>query len=388
MAEGEQCEKLEDVLYTSELWKPFGTVVIADGARFGEAWSTARVGKLADTLVASEAWDGFALSVLTDTLTIGEQWTPVGQPSATLRDTLHATDAWRIARSDTLADTLAMGEAWDTGRVERLADTLVPGEAWTPVRDAHVSLADTLQVGERWTGFRSMALTDAATLSDGMTSERAATLADVLVLDEAWSVAAQPTGWLRDAARFAERWTPLREPSAWLADEACLVEAWKPQGIGGNAAWTANTDTWGMSRYEDWPITSLAVVAGVLYGTAPDGLYRLDADDDAGAPIPAEFTTDLSDQGGEQPRHTRMVYAGAVTDGRLRAAVHHVTGRVAGTVHYEFEPRPADDFSPQRVKLGRGIKSRYLAFTIGNVLGSDFNIDSLSLIADATARRV
>ena len=43
------------------------------------------------------------------------------------------------------------------------------------------------------------------------------------------------------------------------------------------SAWTANVDTWAMSRYQDYGFSELVVINGVLYGVAEDGVYRLDA---------------------------------------------------------------------------------------------------------------
>ena len=39
-------------------------------------------------------------------------------------------------------------------------------------------------------------------------------------------------------------------------------------------AWTANVDTWAMSRYQDYGFSELAVIDGVLYGVGEDAAYR------------------------------------------------------------------------------------------------------------------
>ena len=58
-------------------------------------------------------------------------------------------------------------------------------------------------------------------------------------------------------------------------------------------AWTANVDTWAMSRYQDYGFSELVVIDGVLYGVGADGLYRLDAN----SFVDAKLTTGQLDLG-------------------------------------------------------------------------------------------
>lgn len=383
----DQCYKMVDMLFVGEAWKPAGSARFADAARFRERWRIERSIRWSDELRAADSWHGFSAVMQVDVLHVNEAWMLVGAPTVRMTDAARFGERWRAQRTVVLSDSAQVHDRWMLSRSVKMTDARRATERWVPVQTPTVRMADAARVGERWSSWRMEHWADTARWGERFFAVRSMRMADTARVGERWSARAEPIAVMRDRMRVAERWRPVREPMARWSDELFAEERYLPGGRRAQG-WTANTDTWAMSRYEDWPIHSLVAIDGVLYGAASDGLYRLDADDDAGAPIDAHFTTALTDQGGETPRHTRAVYAGATTPGQLRATVYHVTDRIPARVTYTFERRPADEFAPQRVKLGRGIKSRYLQFTIGNVAGADFLVDTLSLMADATSRRV
>ena len=213
---------------------------------------------------------------------------------------------------------------------------------------------------------------------------------------------------MADAVTVADTFTPVGHPSIRIADEVFVGDRFRlpaevvagdghiARRVGTATAWTANTDTWGGSRYTNFEFNSLAVVDGVLMGANDAGLWRLDAQDDDGEPILAHVQTDMQDYGAEQVKSAPLVYAGAATDGAMQLTVDAVIKGTPSFYTYTFEPRHADDFAPTRCKVGRGVRSRYLQFTVGNhdgddkslKVGADFTIDQLSVLAEAGSRRV
>lgn len=381
------CIKMVDALFTSEIYLPVGAAKITEPGRLSERWKTQRAADLADSGQLAESWYHRTGDAWADALVVGEKWSPRAAPVAWLHEAARVADTWRPRQPTAWADTGQLAERWEGMRRAMLRDSMTAAEQWTPVRAMAVTLADRLHAGEAWSHRRTDRWDDAARWGERWHGARQATLADSLRAGDTWGAQGRPIVVLRDQARLGERWTTQLQPLAKLADEVFVDERWLFADPATDA-WTANTDTWGTSRYEDWPVNSLAEVDGVLYGATDAGLVRLDADDDAGAAIAARLTTGLHDLAGEANIHPRTLYAGATVDGQLQATVYHVTGRTPAEHTYTFEARPAADFAPQRVRLGRGIKSRYMQFTIANVAGADFTIDTLSLLGDPTTRRV
>jgi hypothetical protein len=55
---------------------------------------------------------------------------------------------------------------------------------------------------------------------------------------------------------------------------------------------------------------------------------------------------------------------------------------------YELREKPADEVRESRIKLGKGVKSRYWQFELVNVDGGEFEVDQLHLMPVMLSRRV
>jgi len=140
-----------------------------------------------------------------------------------------------------------------------------------------------------------------------------------------------------------------------------------------------NTRINAASQYDGFDFNSYAVFNGVLLGANEDGIFSLfDARTDAGAHIAAYFDTAKVDWGSQYVKNFLKAYIGFEADGDLSLNV------------------TADDGSPgtrtlsnrlvfnqqhgNRVDLDRSVRGRYFQLRIENVNGSDFSIDSISLL--------
>lgn len=160
----------------------------------------------------------------------------------------------------------------------------------------------------------------------------------------------------------------------------------------GGVAYTArtmNAVTKGVTEYANYPFNSFAQLNGQLYGALDDGLYLLDGADDAGTDISAYARTALSRIAQGRQAQVDTAYLGYSSDGsmQLKTIVTEPTGAKTSRV-YELNMQNAAATRSGRIKLGRGVKSAYWAFEIGNVLGSDFTIDIVELHVLALSRRI
>ena len=151
-------------------------------------------------------------------------------------------------------------------------------------------------------------------------------------------------------------------------------------------AWTANVDTWAMSRYQDYSFSELVVIDGVLYGVADDGVYRLDAN----TFVDAKLTTGQLDLGQGSLVHPLGAYLEYELSGNTRKFEIDVSTTQSGTKQtytYNLPTEPSNYLTNGRVLFGRGLRGRHFSFEIkiGGLYGyiNDFSID----IA-ATKRRV
>ncbi|WP_296280895.1 hypothetical protein [uncultured Acinetobacter sp.] len=151
-------------------------------------------------------------------------------------------------------------------------------------------------------------------------------------------------------------------------------------------AWTANVDTWAMSRYQDYGFSELAVINGVLYGVAEDGVYQLDAKE----LIEAKLVTGQLDLGQGQLVHPLAAYLEYELSGNSRKLEIGVSTTQSGSkqIYYYLLPtEKADYLTNGRVLFGRGLRGRHFAFEI-KISGEHGYINDLYIDITATKRRV
>jgi len=396
----EQCLMVEDSLFHSELWMPVREATLSDAGALLEDWRIGRALRVGDAGVLSEAFDGSRSLRVSDALRANEAWVIVGHATAAVIEVGRFRDRLSAQRGLTLFDVGSLADAVSGSAAGSIRDLLRASESYLPVGRGSLIASDRGACHERYVTARTGLALDAGTFGEAFTARRGYVMREGGHFTDALISASQAIIFVREAVRAGEQYAGIGKPVATVTDEAWFEERYRlPAGngvadghtarrVGAATGWTANTDTWGMSRYTDWTFNALAVIDGVLHGTNEQGLHRLDGDDDSGRPVQAHITTDREALTGEMTAGVRMLYAGAVTDGRLQATVDVAPKGHPVFYTYAFEPRDADDLAPQRAKLGRGLKSRYWQVTVGNMAGAHFLIDTVSALDRAGQRRV
>lgn len=396
----EQCLMVEDSLFHSELWMPVREAALSDAGALLEDWRTGRAVLIGDAGVLSEAFEGSRSLRVSEVLRASEAWMIVGHAMAAVIEVGRFRDRLSVQRGLTVLDAGSLADAVSGSAAGSIRDLLRASESYLPVSRGSLVASDRGTCHERYVAVRTGFASDAGVLGEAFTARRGYVVQEGGHFADALTSASQAIIFVREAARVGEQYAGTGKPVATVTDEAWFEERYQlPAGngvadghtarrVGAATAWTANADTWGMSRYTDWTFNALAVVDGVLHGTNEQGLHRLDGDDDSGRPVQAHITTDREALTGEMTAGVRMLYAGAVTNGRLQATVDAAPKGQPVFYTYAFEPRDAEDLAPQRAKLGRGLKSRYWQVTVGNMAGAHFLIDTLSALDRAGQRRV
>lgn len=85
-----------------------------------------------------------------------------------------------------------------------------------------------------------------------------------------------------------------------------------------------------VSQYTGLPFTSFLHIGGKAYGTTPDGLYLIEGADDAGAAIPFQADTPMTDLGSTQYKRARTVTVSGADVENVNAAIIYDTGAEPG----------------------------------------------------------
>lgn len=154
-------------------------------------------------------------------------------------------------------------------------------------------------------------------------------------------------------------------------------------------AWSLNTGSKHLSRYEQFPVNSFGVIDGRLYGALDDGIYLLEGADDDGEPVNARVRFALTSMGTGKQKRVSTAYLGYTATNDLLLKVIHTDEYDAKQAYvYRLNAAPATEVTNGRVTLAKGVSSAYFAFELENVDGAEFRVDELSVIPMALERRV
>lgn len=147
--------------------------------------------------------------------------------------------------------------------------------------------------------------------------------------------------------------------------------------------WVVNLDTNAASQYDGYAFNSFFTRDGRHYGVAEDGIYLLEGDDDAGAPIQALAELGLSNFGTSRAKLVPSLYLGVASTGAM------VVKAVAdGQAYYYTARSSSTDLKNHRVDTGRGLKGVNWSFTVLNQNGGDFDLASIEFVPLETKRRI
>lgn len=145
-----------------------------------------------------------------------------------------------------------------------------------------------------------------------------------------------------------------------------------------------NTTTKGISEYTNYNFNSMS---GNLAASS-DGIHMLTDSDDNGTSIEAALKTGFLDFGKGFHSQVPYAYLGIAKDGAMIIkAVTDYNGERKER-WYRTSDRVITEPDTLKVKLGKGIKSRYWQFEIANIDGSSFDLSTFEPIPLILKRRI
>ncbi len=256
-------------------------------------------------------------------------------------------------------------------------------------RHAYTLVLDAARISDSTGQAASVLVEDAATVSDQATGAlhgRVLLVDGVSLADEVVDAHQAVQALLVDGASIAALVLDHLAARDLVSDAVVIEDITVGGDQDGGQAWTANVDSWAMSRYAPYTFRSLAVIDGRLYGIAEDGVYALDGDSQ---PVAGRIATGKLDigQGALVHPHSAYLEYALDADGTVAMDVTTTQSGSAATYSYPLESEPADELTNGRFKFGRGLRGRHFTFTL-RLTGRHGYINDLSVESAPTNRRV
>jgi hypothetical protein len=330
------------------------------------------------------------IATITETLTVedSEAGAEVGQY---LESTFAVSDSSGFTRELLVTGALTVTEVVTPYLVLEITETLTATEVLTGDRTSELTVSSTFNTADVVV-FAGLVLeiNEAANVTDSATPWRTiveSATSSFTIEDTFAATQKIETATITETATWddSQTWNGSVYNATLTSTISVLDTIWAADL---NAlAWVMNTETGGLSNYDNFGYDSIAEHNGKLYATSPNGIYEIDGETDDGRAIDAELQTGFLDFDRDEKKRLSDIYV-SYTGGALECTLEPYT--VAnGTVYtYEMEEREADAPRNNRIKVGKGVASRYWRFTFNNVSGADFQIHDVAVEAGISKRRL
>lgn len=262
-------------------------------------------------------------------------------------------------------------------------------DAYTPKTYAYKTVAEAVALASRFglgmtkNVSESMAATNAFTYTPTITK---------LVSESVGLASSYPSAYVSRAAQavresvgVANSYTQKATVKVAVSESVSVAEMFwfRDQG---QLGWQMNTETTALSWNTNFMFDSIAQYGNTVLAVAPDGVYILDGNTDAGVNIASTLKTGFMDFDDRKVKRLGGVFFG-LRGSALRLAVEPFGAAAAS----EYDMPAFTTLSPgsNRITPGKGLASRYWRMTFKNVDGGDFDIDNIELdVASSTQRRL
>ena len=151
---------------------------------------------------------------------------------------------------------------------------------------------------------------------------------------------------------------------------------------GTTTTWVVNTRTNAVTEYGNYDFRSFASMGNRYIAAGPEGLYELDGDTDDGAAIISRMMGGYLQLNEKKMFGIKGAYVAIRGGGRFYLRLISGDGR-----EYTYELRAQPNMMTTKVKVGKGIRTTYMAFELITE-GQDFDLDSIEFIPMTSGRRV
>lgn len=378
-----------------------------DSAKADEQYQHGLLAVQSDSTIASdELLAGSTRSITTDSIQVSDSTTSQRIVAHLINDSARAKDSITAIERDLIIDNLVTADsATDKLQAVQLINdsagatdnaigsiaTLITdsafayGQSFTQ-RNVASFVTDSTPITDKLLFNHADIITDDVAISDTTTGKfgAAGTLIDTAVINDTVIDSIIQNAVIMDSIAITDEVIDKLDAIVLIVDGAVIEDSVLSSGGAQGQAWTANVDSWAMSRYNPYNYNRLVVINGVLYGEADDGIYRLDQEVDA---VTAIVKTGKMDLGRGQLTHPASAYLEYELNGGASMTVHSTQKGIEQQYTYLLPSEVAGELTNGRFIFGRGLRGRHFAFEL-IMIGTHGHINDLTIEHLPTSRRV
>lgn len=385
----ETCDEYLESAVANDSLRSGVIVRMRDGGAAADRLAVGVIQRFSDAAVADDAFSAESRYRYLEAAAASDRLSVRSAGTQRYREAAAAGDRLRSTQTHRYSETAAAGDRLTSHVRERLRDVATIAEAWSLAGATTQRYTDAAIANDLLRSRLVMRFSEAAGANDALraTSVARARLADAGVANDALTGRSAARARLTESAGAGDSLTGTSAGVSRFSDLLFAADRIRVPGTG--QAWTAATDTLGMTEYAGVPFLSAASVAGELVGILDSGgAWALAADDDDGDPIAWAISTGLLDFGSDRMKRPEVVYIGYAADDSLQLTFSGTRdGGEEVALVYDMPARAQSAPGSNRFKPGRGLLSRWYRLAIGSadVPATIYSVRSVFL---DTTRRV
>lgn len=325
-------------------------------------------------------------SVVADSASISDSLTAIERDSVTASAGVLDSVLDRLHAVQLIADSVQAQDEQVSSTIVVINDSAAAYDQVFAKRNVVSMVSDSVKAADNLLFNRMEVLTDSAvadSLIAGKLNARgviidSGTIDDIVIDNIIQSVT------ITDSALIADSVIDKLDTAVLIIDGAVIEDITIDSGGLQGQAWTANVDSWAMSRYNPYNYNRLVVINDVLYGEADDGIYQLNQEV---YPVVASVKTGKMDLGNGQMTHPAYAYLEYELDGNASMIVSSTQKGVEQQFTYVLPNELASELTNGRFVFGRGLRGRHFSFEL-IMVGTHGHINDLSIEHAPTSRRV
>jgi hypothetical protein len=166
-----------------------------------------------------------------------------------------------------------------------------------------------------------------------------------------------------------------------LAHNSVILDA-DGRKITGGLALVMNTRNLSMTEYDNYGYNSLFEFNDKIFGTTSTGIHELTGDTDNGSPVSWHFKIGKIDLEKNVKTKARVVWLSYRPSGDLMLTIDD------GENQYEYDVESYKQIdNAVRIKIGKGLRNRFIQMELRNVNGESVIFDHLRLFSDPTKKK-
>jgi len=342
---------------------------------------------LSDSFNMSDTQELSTTAFLTSIINLVDSFGSIDQ-TTNLKTTLSITDTQSVVIIALLVDAFNMSDTQELATIANLVSNFNINDILTGSLDSNAELVSSFNMRDSQalglaellvsTGLFSSSTIDLRTQIELLTDSL--TLTDVQVLSATVKEELASTMQFNEVLSF--------KGSVYNLVLVSTIEMgsilWSPDF--GAIAWVMNPETDSIAPYTNFDFNSLAEHNGRVFAVSSAGIYELIGDTDNGRQINAFAKGGFEDFGSPLRKRASDLYL-SHTGGMLESAIETYDG--PKTV-YNYPIQERDSTAPRnnRMKVGRGLVSRYWRTEVRNLEGAAFKVFEIGLNTITSKRRL